>query len=440
MTSLSKLIASMESDNFETQDKRDEVKIREIDTDKDDVPEAGFIDGEEAAIYVDADDMREDGDKAERAMAALEALQSELEMSMEEGGLNAQAARMASLFASQYVRETGEESPIASVESFGGSSSRFRATQISMESVGEALKKGWQVFIELLKKIGTFIMESTQRITFAAQRLESNAKKIAKIAQDTKFTSGKVDIGGNSLLFINGKFVENAGTELAAAAKVIYQTYPEAVSQYITKVRAAVGQVHTKEDLDAFLKAINSTTFFARVGTKVNEAPFSTPKDATILKTRDMPGNYALYCVLVPNSIQQSVGIHFARAEGSKTPEAYEITARNPSVIYSEMNKVATAARTIASAGAYTKKLNQQVDAASKLIAATETGTKTIEHSLLKMMVFSLRGLIGKQYTGTRLHLIRALGAQVKFAARELKAGDQAGAPESNRLTDQSAD
>lgn len=437
--SLASFVASLESDNFEDPAKKDDdVKIREIETEKDAVPEAGFIDGEEAAIHVDADEMREDGDKAERAMAALEALQSELVLSMEEGGLSAQGARMAALFASQYVRETGDESPVASVEAFGGSSSRFRATQISMEGVGEALKKGWKAFIELLKKIGTFIAESTQRITFAAQRIESKAKKLATVAQKTKVTNGKIDIGGNSLLFTNGKLVQNGGTELAAAAKVIYQAYPEAVAQYIAKARTAAGQVKSKEDLASFEKVINDTSFFARVGSKVNSAPFSTPEGATILKTRDMPGDFALYCVVVPNSMSESVGIHFARAKGNKTPESYEVTARSSSVIYAEMNKIAGAARTIVSASANAKKLRQQVDEAAKLLESLPAvqGAKTDDASYkaAKKLVGSMRGLIGKQYTGTRLHLIRALAAQVKFAAKELKADDQGSASEGNML------
>lgn len=420
----------LESDDFEEPKKKDDVEIREIDT-KDEVPQAGFIDEEEATLVAESDQIREDGDKAERAMASLESLYSALNEAMEEGGLSAQGARMATLFADQYVRDTGNESPVASTEAFGGSSSRFNATRISMEGVGEAIKKGWAAFIELMKKLGRFIMESTQRITFAAQRIESGAKKLFEVARKTKETKGKVDIGGNRMLFVEGKFDSNGGTTVAAAAKLIYEAYPKAVKGYLDAAGNAVNSIKNEADLEAFKKSLSNTSYFVRLGTKVAKAPFSVSDNATVYSSRPLPGNMAMYIVETPGDFGKSVGIHLEKSsEAAKIPESYEVSARAPSEIANELSKVILAARTVINGVSIAKGTSVSIDRISDILGKVEEANV---QSKARKLVESMRGLVGKQYTGTRLYLIRAMSAQVKLAARELKA-EGADADEQHRL------
>lgn len=422
------VIASMESDQFEESTKRDDVEIKPINT-EDEVPEAGFIEGEEASIVAEQDQIREDGDKADNAMASLESLYSELSAAMDEGGMSPQTARVAALFGKQYARLSGEESPVASSEAFGGSSSRFCATRVSMEGVGEAIKKGWEAFVALLKKIGTFLAESTQRITFAAQRLEKSADRLLKVATTTKTSGAKVEIGGQPLLFVNGKFAENGGTELSVTAKLIWDIYPSAVTEYVKRARQAVARVKDASDVALLKSAINDGTMFARIGTKVSSAPFKTPENAEIYKSRNMPGDFAVYCIVSDGDLEGSTGLHFARDGKGSAPEKFETAGRAPSQIATQLRGVIAASRNIIGAGGHAKALRSSIDQIasdlSKLPAVQgDTGADPKMAAAARKIVNSMRSLIGKQYTGTRLHVIRCLSAQVKLAARELKVGD----------------
>ena len=430
----------LESDNFEDpESKSHDVKITELnDEDDNDVPAGGLVDAEIAEINVEADELREDGDKAERAHAALESLYTVLEASLEEGGLTPQAARIAGLFADQYAAESLDESPIASQEAFGGSCSSFKATQISMESVGDALKKVWATIVAILKKLGAFLGEAFNKITFAAQRLEGRAAKLAKAAADARRlpAKGKVDIGGRSLLFINGQYDANGARDLEYACRTVWTDYPKAVHQYLGAINRIGDMIKAKPgSAYTIARGLNVSQNFARIGKPLagSNVPFNR-EGAAVFKTQDFPGDYAIYTVL-PNfadesgtdtsKIKASTGLHFLRNPQAKTPESFELPNPAATEIYKNASTILKAVKNITGAKTTAKELQNDL---TKAIAGFDQAREDSfeedarkDAAVVRTMIQGLRGLIGKQYTGTQLHMLRCIGAQLQLYKEQLK-------------------
>ena len=436
---LDELNFGLESDNFEEPEtKSHEVEITELnDEDENEVPAGGLVDAEVAEINVEADELREDGDKAERAHAALESLYDVLEASLENGGLSPQAAQIANLFAEQYTAECADESPIASTEAFGGSCSSFKATQISMEGVSEALKKVWATIVAILKKLGTFIGAAFNKVTFAAKRLEGRAAKIAKAAADARRlpAKGKVDIGGRSLLFIGGKYDANGARDLEYAARLMWNDYPKAVQNYMSSCSRVLEGLKSKPGTTVkMLMGLNVSQNFARIGKPLagSNVPFNR-EGAAVFKTQDFPGDFAIYTVL-PNfadetglttgKLKASTGLHFLRNPQAKTPESFELPNPAATEIYKNASTILKAVKTITGAKAYASTLqsdlNKLVSEADKADTTENEGLRK-DASAARALIISLRGLIGKQYVGTQFHMLRCIGAQLQLYKEQLK-------------------
>ena len=133
-TSLKSLFISMEDDElFDT-----ELVVSPDDTVEQEIAETAeaYAESEQGS-----DDVTELGDISE----GLESIVASMEAAMEDGGLSPQAALFMQHAVNGYTRRLGLDaaSITPSMESFGGASGQAAATTISMEGVGETLKKIW---------------------------------------------------------------------------------------------------------------------------------------------------------------------------------------------------------------------------------------------------------------------------------------------------------
>lgn len=153
----------------------------------DDVVVDGSDSAEEAvadanAAGAEADVIEEQKDELEEAATGLESIYNELVLAQQKGGLTRQGARMATLAIESYTVRTGDDEPVmASLENFGGDDTRLRATNLSMEVLGEKIKHYWSIFYKFIMKLKSQIWAFIQRLFSASERLAQRGQRLAKL-------------------------------------------------------------------------------------------------------------------------------------------------------------------------------------------------------------------------------------------------------------------
>lgn len=174
------LVSAMLRVSLENEDVSEELTDEQVDAVADETPETEVTDVVESEQEVDAADTA--SDELEDAAEGLEALRASMESSLAAGGLTKEAARFANIAANSYTKRLGLSSSIMpSMESFGASD-RLEATKISMEGIGETLKKIWEAIKSLAQRVWNAIVNFFKSIFGAAERLERRAKALDKLA------------------------------------------------------------------------------------------------------------------------------------------------------------------------------------------------------------------------------------------------------------------
>ncbi|QVD49179.1 hypothetical protein LUCX_109 [Xanthomonas phage vB_XciM_LucasX] len=156
-------------------------------------------DAEIAEIEGDIADAEDAAAEFEEGAATLEALVDALRDCQQMGGMTPQTARMFNIgFESVAVRLTGAPfkdetggSVIPSMESFGGTMRRDRATEISMEAASDWLKKTLEVLKRTLAQIKEWTIKFFQAVFTQAGRYKARATKYKAVAQKLGSTRGK---------------------------------------------------------------------------------------------------------------------------------------------------------------------------------------------------------------------------------------------------------
>lgn len=177
-------------------------------------PEVGEgVDGGAVEVADATDEVVEADQTAEELSEAHEAL-DEVSEALEEdaanGGISKESARYAHLaikaacgrFYSPAIAQA-----IPSVESFGGSSSRLRNTQIALESIGSMLKSFWDAIVRQIKKLWATVKNWYLKVLDAAPRMKKKAEALAKKSADITGAADEksFDLGQMHQLHINGK-------------------------------------------------------------------------------------------------------------------------------------------------------------------------------------------------------------------------------------------
>lgn len=125
------------------------------------------------------DENIEQSEELEEAAEGLESIRDLMIEAQQRGGLSLQAARMANIAVESYAARIGIQSAIMpSMESFGGSSTRLRATNLSVESIGDWIKKAWETLKAIVVKIATNIYNYFEKLFNASKALERRAEKL----------------------------------------------------------------------------------------------------------------------------------------------------------------------------------------------------------------------------------------------------------------------
>ena len=195
--SLKQLFISMEDEaTNET-----ELVVSADDTLEIEIADAGEAEGE----------FEEQGDNVEELGEISEGLESiliSMESAMQDGGLNPQAALFMQHAVQAHVGRLGLEASdvTPSMESFGGASGQAAATTISMEGIGETLKKIWMAIKNAVSKAIQAIKNFFSKIFGGVGKLKSRHEALKKAVKEIKEEKGdKIKVPNANTLRYKGK-------------------------------------------------------------------------------------------------------------------------------------------------------------------------------------------------------------------------------------------
>lgn len=193
-------IASMESE--------EDVDVVEEGTGADSM-ENDMLEVEEA--YQEVESVEEDIEELEEIEEGMEALRTALEASIDDGGLDAQAAVMMHHAVGAYSRRLGMESTevVPGLESFGGDSGRVAATQVSMENISETLKRIWAAIKAAVEKAIKAVTDFFAKIFGSTGKVKARAaalrKEVEALKKDGATASGDITVPAPNSLAVDGK-------------------------------------------------------------------------------------------------------------------------------------------------------------------------------------------------------------------------------------------
>lgn len=213
--------------------------------------------------FAEADEATEDAEELAEVEEGMTEVQEDVEAAVEHGGLDPVAARFAQHAIKAYMSRLGVEADdvMPSLESFGSSSSRLHATQISLEGIGDWIKKIWVAIktavARAVKAVSDFFSKlfgGVKRLKTAADSLRKDLKEKNKIKKE----GIKINVPSpNSLMF--GRSVE-----LSAIVKGIEATSSVLDSQLALvetlKTNLKTTGANTKQFVDEFTRAFTAST------------------------------------------------------------------------------------------------------------------------------------------------------------------------------------
>lgn len=243
--------------------------------------EAACLDVEEA--YQEVATVEQDLSDLEDIEAGLESVVESLEAALEQGGLDATAAQFAHHAVGAYTERLGLEATdlLPGLESFGGDSGRQSATTVSLESVGETLKKIWNAIKaaveKAIKAVTDFFAKIFGGVAKLEQRIDALEKEVNDLGNKTRKDKAKVKVGSANSIQYGGKVDANAlssgmsnlvatneetfGNLLDAAADA-YKEKADQITKLKDKDEDAAAEAAQKAILDSQEKVVKSAQKF----------------------------------------------------------------------------------------------------------------------------------------------------------------------------------
>ena len=231
-------------------------------------------------------------EEAAEVQEALGEYQEALEQIAAQGGLDRHGARILHIGLEQLCARVGivaTSKPMPSLESFGGTTSRIRATEIAMESVAEVGKKVWESIIAAIKRAGEWLKGFWKFLTDSNVRLKGRAEKIAAAAKSVSGEAKETEIENAGLA---GKTIPG----IVAYSKKVVELLPKAVQD--------------QESEDIPFRAAEVKAAYAGITLSAAEGE---GEGLETLKSVQMPGGKAVI-VQIPTADGVDGALAFARA------------------------------------------------------------------------------------------------------------------------------
>jgi hypothetical protein len=197
---------------------------------------------ESAAVA--ADKANTHSDDLQIASVGLEAIAAELEAAAGAGGMTKQAAEVMLPNAISCSKHLGMNSPmVQSMESFNNPSTRMQATRISMETVGETLKKVWEMVLKAIAAAWDAVMSFFDKLFDVAPKIKARAEQLTqKAATMHGSPQGKIKVDGLTKSFVVGPHSADAMDMVD-----LYRTLAHDIEAGVLSIIPFPMQIFTKE-------------------------------------------------------------------------------------------------------------------------------------------------------------------------------------------------
>ena len=158
-----------------------------------------------------------DVDQTEDSIEQLEEIQVALESAAANGGLTRESAVFANIALRSAVGKKAARvimPAMPSFESYSGGASSRRATTLSLEIVGESLRKFWAALVAKIKSLWNKLRGWWKKMTDAAPKIKARAEALAKKSADVTGTAEErtIDLSLAQQLHISGRTPTPADT------------------------------------------------------------------------------------------------------------------------------------------------------------------------------------------------------------------------------------
>jgi len=267
---------------------------------------ADSLEGELAGVIA-ADQEVVDSDQAVEDLtdvqATLESLAITVEQSLADGGLTPREAALVEQVYQASAGRVGLKSKVPSMESFGGSSDRERATRVTLEGFKESVQRIWQAILNVLKKWWIQIDKFFYKVFNAAPKLMGRANALAKAASEHKEemnVGAKLKLSGLHAELAGGNAVQ-AANDLRQVTADIFEKYSKEMVEYGEKCANYLKGVEVEDDakFDASAYKIGEIAYPvpASCSVQANPSDYGAQGQHKVKTTKPLPGGKVLAVV-----------------------------------------------------------------------------------------------------------------------------------------------
>lgn len=377
-------------------------------------------------------------EEAVEVVEALESIRDSLAISAANGGLDRHAAAAIGTATDYMYKRVGmKKKSMLSLESFGGTSTRVGATQLTMEALSEDIKKIWASIIAAFEKAIQWAKDFYTKVFVSYEKLGKRAEELSKKATDVKGEMGEKEIENARLvksLNVDGK----VGSEIIEGAKQLIAVAKSlAGANNAAEAEKIAGVFEASKTDEEFLEKfeLESNAAFVPEGSDVSnpeEAGFAAPKEGlTIVRGKELPGGRAIVGRVNKETLKgkaavAAVGGATGRGVtlGAFNSKAAEVTAKAvPTLNKENAIAVANAVSEIAKAGTeYKSKIEAVTAAKKKLVEASKkvaNGTDGVKSA--KTVASSLASTIDQPAASINVYMLNTGKALLDYVEESLK-------------------
>lgn len=289
----------------------------------DDASEAGESVVEDSEVIEELDD----------AKAALEEICEDMRISLQNGGMNPDMARMAKRYADRTLARVGMTSPMPSCEAFGGFGDRFVATSVSLEAIGDRIKEIWEKIKAWFNSMWKNIRTYWQKVWDAAPKLKARAEALrqkadglgGKVAQEKQ-----IEVGADIVkkLYVDQGKLPDAATmtknmsAIGEMCKLLFGDYYGQSLKFIDALAEKMASLPEPTAANIKAMGIGNGAMISPLKAIIGKAPFNAvPATDEVVKTK-IPDAQAYYSTGQIFGGKGVVAGHFTGKLGTVSMEA----------------------------------------------------------------------------------------------------------------------
>ena len=319
-------------------------------------------------------------EEGNEAAASLESYRDYAASTLATGGMSKETAYAVEMHVEFVSKRVGVSKRFPAMESFGGATSRVKATNVAMEEIKEKLKEIWTAIVEALKKAAQWVVDNFNKYFGSAEKLQKRAEAIAEKAKSLSGTAEKKTIESAALFkaLQIGNRVNNVSASIADVGAAVTSTYERVSGTYIDVAKKIVTALDTeKADLSGI-------TFAATGNGNAGDAYGTAPEGLSFNRSDELPGGMAVVEVGPKEAKSGLAAVEaYARAEVSVRPFNPKATAKGeqlPVLTGQDVIKITDGVEKIAAAVIGGREIEKELGTELKaVVAAADKHSKNVE-------------------------------------------------------------